>query len=72
MAIRPGSYNANPPWWRGVLREGSWGIWACLHRDHRDQQEATRCARAAWAEHRPKFEADEAVPGWEPIGRSKS
>jgi hypothetical protein len=72
MAIRAGSYNGNPVWWRGVIYENSWGIWACTHRNHDYQADATRCAREALAEHRDKFiTTDVGIPGWEPIGRQE-
>jgi len=69
MAIRAGSYDGHRPWWRGVIYEDSWGIWACTHRDHEIRSDATRCSRKALAEHRAEFASDEGIPGWEPIGR---
>ncbi len=48
MTLRAGSYNAARPRWRGVLREDSYPAMVCTHQ-HRDQAEATRCARDALA-----------------------
>jgi hypothetical protein len=69
MALRPGSYDRHTPDWRGVIYENSWGIFRCTHRDHMYQKDATRCAREAYAEHKALFAADQAPPGWEPMGR---
>jgi hypothetical protein len=68
--MRSGSYNATKPDWRGVIYQDSWGVFRCTHRDHAYQQEATRCARAAYVEHKEMFKADQCPPGWEPMGRS--
>ena len=48
MALRPGSYNAASPDWRGVIRQDGLGWYHCTHRDHRSQREATACARQAF------------------------
>ena len=69
MALRPGSYDATTPSWRGVIYENSWGIFRCTHKDHDTQREATRCARAAYAEFKGLFARDECPVDWEPIGR---
>jgi hypothetical protein len=69
MALRPGSYNATRPDWRGCIYEDSWGTFRCTHADHMYQKEATRCAREAYAEHKALFLRDECPPGWEKMGR---
>ena len=49
MAMRAGSYNAAPPQWRGVIRDGSYPRFVCVHPNHDTQPHATACARAALA-----------------------
>lgn len=52
MTLRPGSYDAAPPVWRGVIRLDSFPAYVCVHNDHPDQRAATKCARAAYAQLR--------------------
>jgi hypothetical protein len=66
MALRAGSYNSTAPWWRGVIYEDSWGVWACTHRDHDVQQDATRCGRNGLAVLKDTGSVPE---GWVAIGR---
>ena len=47
MGMRAGSYNAAAPQWRGVIRDGSYPAYVCVHTSHATQPEATACARAA-------------------------
>src|SRR2546430_10553780 len=47
MAMRAGSYNAAPPQWRGVIRDGSYPRFVCVHPNHDTQPHATACTRAA-------------------------
>lgn len=49
MAMRAGSYNAAPPQWRAVIRDGSYPQYVCVHTDHACQPEATACAKAGLA-----------------------
>jgi hypothetical protein len=49
MAMRAGSYNAAKPAWRGVIRDGGYPAYICVHASHGSQPEATACARAALA-----------------------
>ena len=47
MGMRAGSYNAATPQWRGVIRDGSYPAYVCVHTGHATQPDATACARAA-------------------------
>ena len=47
MGMRAGSYNAAAPQWRGVIRDGSYPAYVCVHTNHGTQPDATACARAA-------------------------
>lgn len=47
MTLRPGSFNARKPVWRGVLRDDGIPCYVCSHDDHEDQRAATACARSA-------------------------
>jgi hypothetical protein len=66
VALRAGSYNGSPVWWRGVIYQDSVGVWACTHRDHDRQQRATECGRKALAQYR---ENGSLPDGWVEIGR---
>lgn len=46
MTLRPGSYNASRPRWRGVIRGDGYPWYVCVH-EHESQREATACAKAA-------------------------
>lgn len=47
MTLRPGSYNAARPVWRGVIRQDGYPWYVCNHNDHPEQRHATECARKA-------------------------
>lgn len=47
MSMRAGSYNAARPQWRGVIRDGSYPAYVCVHTSHATQPDATACARTA-------------------------
>ncbi len=49
MGMRAGSYNAAHPQWRGVIRDGSYPAYVCVHTSHATQPDATACARTALA-----------------------
>lgn len=68
MTLRPGYYDANPPDYRGILREDSYGWYRCRHKGH-TKDEAKACARAALPVIRALAE-DEYLPSdWEVIPR---
>jgi len=47
MTLRAGSFDANKPDWRGVIRENGYPWYVCYHRDHLSTAEARKCARDA-------------------------
>ena len=49
MTLRAGSYNANRPDWRGLVRNDGSPWYECLHTHHCDARDARDCARQALA-----------------------
>jgi hypothetical protein len=47
VTLRPGSYNASRPRFRGVIRGDGYPWYACAHTTHERQREATACSKAA-------------------------
>jgi hypothetical protein len=69
VTLRPGSYDANPPLYRGVIRNDSFPWYVCIHNDHDTTREARACAADALAQI--KAAPDNAPPPdgggrWEP------
>jgi hypothetical protein len=69
MTLRPGSYDASSPLWRGVIRDDSLGRYACTHADHPNRKAATKCARDAFAQFKEEFKKDRPPAGWEILPR---
>jgi len=68
--LRAGSYNANPPDWRGIIRDDGWGWYRCTHSHHTDTREARNCARAALPALRERDHQNPDAPmpeGWQVI-----
>lgn len=64
MTLRPGSFNATRPSFRGIFREDSLGRYMCMHTGHEDARAARRCADEAIGQ----FKATGVLPaGWADI-----
>jgi hypothetical protein len=67
VTLRAGTYNANQPSWRGVIRDDGFPWYVCTHRNHADDRDAKRCAREALPalKNRDHANADAPLPdGW--------
>ena len=67
MNLRAGSYNAQRPVWRGVIRNEGWAWYVCTHNTHDRPSDARACAQTALPALRVRDHQDPTAPmpeGW--------
>ena len=61
MGMRAGSYNAAAPQWRGVIRDGSYPAYVCVHTNHGTQPDPSHQVADSSANLTANFAANPAT-----------